>query len=406
VLTGTLVDGSLALEDRVVVFPDGIEARIRSIQSHERTLDSIDPGNRTALNVAGIDRHEVRRGAMVGLPGEWSPTTRFTAELMAVRSLGEPIRERGAFRLHAGSGSWSARLRLLDTDAIDQRGLVLIETGTPIPVRWGDRIIVREVGRRAVVGGGRVLDPAPPRRGRDARAAAEALREATEPDQAAGLMLAVRGAVAGSDLAAATGGGVATVAIEVGRMLMAPSRVAHLLEQAVTAVDAFHEANPLRPGIPKARLAAELDLTPDALESLLPHSTEIEMVGADVARAGFGVDLDPSQQTAWERAAALLDQAGFAPPAKQDLGLAVELEHALVRRGDLVAVSDELLYRRATLDEMVAITADLPDGFTVADFRDAVGITRKHAIPLVEWMDRTGVTIRGGDGRRVRGKQD
>ena len=94
--------------------------------------------------------------------------------------------------------------------------------------------------------------------------------------------------------------------------------------------------------------------------------------------------------------------AGFGPPKRSKLGLGIEGEHALIRRGDLVEVSTDLLYLPEILDTIVSTTGELPTGFTVADFRDKLGITRKHAIPLLEWMDATGVTIREGDRRRLR----
>ena len=104
---------------------------------------------------------------MLGRPGDWRTTRRFTAELRTVRDLGDPIRSRGAFRLHLGSGSWPARVRLLDGPELSGTGTDIVEPGAEVPVAAGDRFVLREVGRRAVVAGGRVLDPHPPRRGAD-----------------------------------------------------------------------------------------------------------------------------------------------------------------------------------------------------------------------------------------------
>jgi selenocysteine-specific elongation factor len=402
VVTGTLVDGALAVDEEVTLFPSRSTGRIRSLQSHEKTVDRVEPGNRTALNIVGIERDDVDRGSMLGRANEWSLTDRFTAEASTVRSLDDPIRERGAFHLHLGSGSWPARIRLLESDTLEGSGAVLVEVDTLLPVRWGDRFILREVGRQAVVAGGKVLDPAPPRRVRQAASTLSSLRAAKTPDDAADALLAVRGVSPVDDLEAHTGGGHPQPSLVSRDRAFAGSHVDSLLAVAAEAIDLFHERNPLRPGIPRAQLAEHLELHSDDLEALLTRSTELEAVDAEVRRIGFGADLDEAAQEAWESARAALEAAGFGPPKRSDLALGIEVEHALIRRRDLVEVSTDLLYLPEVLDSIVGMIGELATGFTVADFRDKLGITRKHAIPLLEWMDATGVTIREGDGRRLR----
>jgi selenocysteine-specific elongation factor len=403
VVTGTLIDGALAVDDEVTLFPAGSTGRIRSLQSHEQAVDRAEPGNRAALNIVGIERDEVDRGSMLGRRSEWSLTNRFTAEASTVRSLGDPIREKGAFHLHLGSGSWPARIRLLEGDTLEGTGGVLVEVDTLLPLRWGDRFILREVGRQAVVAGGRVLDPAPPRRAKQAAVGLSSLRVSETADEAADALLAVRGASLLSDLAAHTGGGNPRPTLVNRDRAFAGAHVESLLAAAIAAVDRFHKTNPLRRGIPRAQLAEHLNLHSDDLEALLTQSTDLEAVDAEVRRIGFGADLSEEAQQAWESANAALRTAGFGPPKRSDLGLGIEVEHALIRRGDLVEVSTDLLYLPETLDTIVGIAEELPTGFSVADFRDKLGITRKHAIPLLEWMDAAGVTIREGDGRRLRG---
>jgi selenocysteine-specific elongation factor len=402
VVTGTLIDGALAVDDEVTLFPAGSSGRIRSLQSHEQTLDRLEPGSRTALNIVGIERDQVDRGSMLGRKNEWSPTDRFTAEVSTVRSLGVPIRERGAFHLHLGSGSWPARIRLLEGDTLEGTGGMLVEVDTLLPVRWGDRFILREVGRQAVVAGGRVLDPSPPRRVRQIAAGLSSLRTAKTADDAADRLLEIRGASLLGDLESHTGGGHPQPTLVSRGQAFADAHVESLLAAAIVAVDRFHEKNPLRRGIPRAQLAEYLKLHSDDLEALLVESTDLEAVDAEVRRIGFGSDLGEAEQRAWDSATRTLRAAGFGPPKRSELGLGIEIEHALIRTGDLVEVSSDLLYLPETLDLIVVKTGELPAGFTVAAFRDKLEITRKHAIPLLEWMDATGVTIREGDGRRLR----
>ncbi len=402
VVTGTLVDGAVAIDESLSLFPARSAGRIRSIQSHERSLDRVEPGNRTALNLVGIERDAVDRGSMLGRPDDWVLTRRFTAEASTVRSLSSPIRERGAFHLHLGSGSWPARLRLLEDDTLEGTAGVLIEVDTPLPARWGDRFILREVGRKAVVAGGKVLDPAPPRRARDAVPTLEPLRDAETADGAAGALLTARGMSPLGDLDAQTGGGRPDAEMVSQGRAFSGDRVAELLTRASEVIDGFHESNPLRPGVPRARLAERLGVDADDLEALFERTPDFESIDADIRRSGFGADLGATEQKAWESARASLERAGFGPPRRTELALGLEIEHALVRRGDVVEVSSDLFYLPDVLGAIVERAKRLPDGFTVADFRDELGITRKHAIPLLEWMDATGVTVREGDGRRTR----
>jgi len=402
VVTGTLVDGAIEIDDSLTLFPAGSAGRVRSIQSHERALDRVEPGNRAALNLVGMERDAIDRGSMLGREHEWFLTRRFMGTATTVRSLGSPIRERGAFHLHLGSGSWPARIRLLEAETLEGTGGILIEVDTPLPVRWGDRFILREVGRKAVVAGGRVLDPAPPRKARNAASALGELRAATTAEEAADALLAGRGTYPIDDLAAQTGGGSPNAALVSRKRAFSVAQVSSLLAAMAESVDGFHDANPLRPGIPKARLAEQIGVHADDLEPLLGLTTELEETEAEVRRVGFGADLGDMDQQAWETALAALRKAGFSPPRRVELELGLELEHALIRRGSVVEVSNELIYLSEILDRIVERARELPDGFTVADFRDALGITRKHAIPLLEWMDAHGVTIRDGDGRQIR----
>lgn len=402
VVTGTLVGGSLRTEDTLALFPGAIEARVRSIQSHEETVEAVGPGNRTALNLAGLDRAVIERGSMLGVPGQWAPTSRFTADARTVRSLDAPLREQGSYHLHAGSGSWPARIRLLEGDRLEGGGAIVVDVGDPLPLRFGDRFVLREVGRRAVVAGGRILDPTPPRRLREAVPMLPALRAARTPDDAATALLEARGMADLAGLAAETGGGMPAAGLTSDRRAWSLRRVQQLAERAMRTITAFHAENPLRPGMQKASLAERLHIAPDDLDTVLAGVAEIEIDGPVVRAATFGGDLTGSARQLWDDLRSTLVESRFAPPRRKELAIDRELMHALIRSERLVEVSDELVYLPETLAEMEERIREMPDGFTVADFRDALDISRKYAVPVLEWMDRRGITRRDGEGRTIR----
>ncbi|MFH2072973.1 MAG: SelB C-terminal domain-containing protein [Actinomycetota bacterium] len=401
-VTGSLLDDPVAVGDTLAVWPGARPARVRSAQSHEQSHDRIEPGTRVALNLVGLERGEVARGAMLGRPDEWRTTTRFLADLRTVRSLDEPLRDRGAFHLHVGSGSFPARIRLVDDAVLEGSGAAVISVDEPLALKTGDRLILREVGRRAVVAGGTVLDPQPPQRGQQVRAALPRLRGAgPSPDGKADALLSVRGKEDLADLAADTGGGRPTDALIIGSIAVSRVEAIGLTDRAVAGAQRFQEANPLRPGIPKSSLAEQLGIGLPILEALVEADDRLADDGPVVRTAGFSGGLDQSAQDSWEAVRSDLLAAGWGVPRRSELGLDPEVVHALLRDGTLVAV-DEFAYLPEQLDRLVERVMGMSDGFSVADFRDEFEVTRKHAVPLLEWLDRNRVTRREGDRRVIR----
>ena len=139
---------------------------------------------------------------------------------------------------------------------------------------------------------------------------------------------------------------------------------------------------------------------------MVAASPRLVMEGPVVRSSAFTPTLETAQAREWTAARLALEAAGFAAPARDDLGLEEEVLHALVRDGMLVRIGPDLVYLPATLDAIVASAGSLPEGFSVAGFRDALGITRRHAIPLLEWMDEHGITRRVGDTRTLKRPPD
>lgn len=403
VVTGTLTDGVLHRGDTVTLWPDAMEARIRTIQSHETESESVAPGSRAALNLVGLDKADVERGTMLGR-GAFRTTRRLLAELRPVRSWPGAVADRGAYHLHAGTGHWPVSVRLLAARKLEAAGPAVLQLATPLPLRAGDRFIVREVGRRVVVAGGVVLDPAPASisAARDSAAALSAAATAGR-DAVARTLLDVRGITTTSALDADTGGGRVADAFTASDVVMTRAAAAASLDGLGTLVSEYHAANPKRPGIPLATLASSARLDP-AVVDVLVRSPDSGLVleQAVVRRSDFGVEWSPAEDAAWSAARAALHEAGLAVPRSSSLGLSREHFHALIRSGELVVVGEDLAYLPEQLDAVIRRLDDLGDGFTVAEFRDALCVTRRQAVPLLEWLDAGGWTSRRGDVRTVR----
>lgn len=393
VVTGTLLDGGLATGDRVALWPGGREARVRALQSHEREVDRAEPVRRVAVNLAGLERSEVERGAMLGLPGQWEPTTRFLATVRTARYVDE-LADRGAYHLHLGSGAWPVRI-------VQRDGAAVVDLPDPVAVEVGDRFILRDTGRRLVVAGGRVLDPAP-RRG--LRHGADRLLGVldVDPDERATALLDLRGVEEVRILAAHSGGGRAAAAVVVDGTALSAAWAADLARRAEAEVASFHAANPLRPGMPVASLATRLGCAPGMAAAVVETHPGFRLVDGAVRADAFGGGLTAEQEAAWDRARAALESAGLAVPLVGDLSLDRELVAALVRLGRLVRISPDLVYLPSQVDRLAAALRDLPAPFTVSEFKEAAGISRKYAVPFLEWCDSQSLTVRMGDRRRRR----
>jgi selenocysteine-specific elongation factor len=408
VVTGTLTGGSLRRDDAVTVWPGDRRTRVRGLQSHEHELTEAPPGTRTAVNLAGLDTAEVGRGSLLTLPDMHTPTTRLLVDLRLVRAADAPITSRGAFHLHAGTGAWPVHLRVVDGAEIDDAGAALVMLPEELPFEIGDRLILREVGRRAVVAGGRVLDPAPQGRLSAVQRSLPHLRAVVDasPDRRAAVLLDLRGRESVAVLAAHTGGGATDAGIRSAGTMLAAGSAAALLEQAEPLVRAFHDANPLRPGIPKSELASSLAVDPALLDAVIASQSRLIDSEGSIRTSDFTGGWGPAQEAEWGRVQSALRADGLAVRRASQLETDRETFHALLRDGRLVRVADDLVYLPEQVDTVLDGLGDLNDGFTVAEFRDAFGLSRRHAVPLLEWLDSRGWTSRRGDVRTVRRRRE
>jgi selenocysteine-specific elongation factor len=362
VVTGTSTGGTLRRDDEVLVEPGGRRARVRRIESHHSQLDAVGPGARVALNLAGVDHHDVQRGDAVVIPGQWAIVDAVDVALRALP--GHAFARRGMVDVHVGSGEQRGALRLLDEDGAYAR----VRLSRPLPLAPGDRMVLRSSGAQTTVGGAEVLDVAPARRTVDALARAHL--------PLAARVLASRPWCTASEFATLAGRPAeAGDAERVGEWLVTPEELARV----------------------RARAA---ELGRDGWPAV---TTIAAACGVEVAQLRAAVG-DTLGETPLDHPAArvlldALDAEPFAPPAPADVGASPALVRALVRAGALVDV-DGVIFTANALDEARRRVANavLERGeLTVADVRDLLGSTRKYVLPIVNRMDTEGVTRRRGD---------
>jgi selenocysteine-specific elongation factor len=413
VVTGTLTGGCLGVADEVEVFPGGTHARIRSLQSHKQAVDRACHVIRVAANLVGAERGELERGVVLGEPGAWRPTTVFEASLRPVRGLSHPITARGAYKVHAGAAEADAKIRLYGTTRLEPGGeaFVRVRATSPLVLDVFDRFVLREVGRRETVGGGVVLDVAPPARAGAEPQARLAARAAATRDGLAALLAAERGAVRLEEVRSLTGrnapeGGTAG-------WLMRPDLVGTVERRLAETLEAFHAAHPLEEGLGLAEartvIGAELRSggAPAARDLLDAVLDELAARGV-VLRSASTVRL-PSHRVALDERSADVEQllrmiggdAEASPPSLKELvaaGIGRDVIDAAARSGVVVRISPELVITPGLVARAEAVVRSAGDqGITVSAFRERLGTSRKYAVPLLEWLDQRGITRRKGD---------
>jgi selenocysteine-specific elongation factor len=322
-----------------------------------------------ALNLAGVTHGALTRGHVVVVPERWHITSTVDASLSVLGSLDHDVSRRGAYVAYLGSGEHAVRLRVLGDDVIGpgEDGLVRLHLPVGLPLLPGDRYILRESGRDETIGGGEILDVAPVRRAAHAR-----------PDRSVERVVAERSWVDADELERLTGEHRAPT---VGRWVAAPEAVAVMEAALLARVDA---AGPL--GLDVATLDERERAVVSRLDAVAIDGARARRVGADDGLADHPV-------------LAALAAGGMSPPAPE--ATRAELRE-LKARGLLVERDDQWFHPsaiEAAAALAVRLLAEHPDGFTMAQFRDAAATTRKHALPLAAELDARGITRRRGDVR-------
>jgi selenocysteine-specific elongation factor len=437
VITGTLESGHVAPEDEVELFPSGTRLRVRGVQSGGRFVERAEAGQRTAVNLAGIDHHLLRRGMTLAAPGRYRATRRIDVQLELLP--GAPkLKHRAQVHFHSGSFEAMAEVALLGRAELlpGDRTFAQLKLHESVLVLPGDRFIIRQSSPLITIGGGTVLDPIP-RRLRAGEAPRQAYLSAVERrDRTEMLGTLVERSLFGlprKGIAARTGWTDPEIdeavrdnasakrirVIAADSPLLYPAAAFDELKRKVAdRVEQFHRENPLRPGIPREELRAALArrLRPEIFRSVaeeLVVERKLELAGELVKRAGAEVSLLPEEVKAKAEIEAAFASAGLAVPSVQEVLAKLSIEarrsekllQLLLRDKALLRVTSELIFHRDALRDLRGKLASYKrakgERISVPVFKDLTGITRKYAIPLLEYLDRERVTRRQGDERVI-----
>ncbi|MDP1713861.1 MAG: selenocysteine-specific translation elongation factor [Anaerolineales bacterium] len=436
VVTGTLSDGHLAIGDEVEILPGGMTGRIRGLQTHKKKEEKALPGSRTAVNISGVDMGLIRRGQVVTRPNQYQATRRIDARFRLLKDAASPIKHGDEVKFFVGASETMATIRLLGIEELNtgNEGWIQLELREPLVTVRGDRYILRRPSPSETLGGGMVIDHQP--KGRHKRfdesilKSFESLMQGSPANILFEAALALNAAsikeiISRSRLESTTAESALKELLITNSLITLengdPTLISDLLIIALphwnelrghveNILNTFHEQFPLRRGIPREELKSRLKLTTRifnvAIKKLVESNVLMDMRGA-ISRSGHEIKFEASQQAQVEELMRKFEKTPYATPSVKECQAQVgeEVINALIEMGELIPVSQDVIFRKKDYEEMVEEikTAIQQKGqITLAEVRNMLDTTRKYIQALLEHLDAIGITMRDGDARKLR----
>ena len=436
VVTGTAWSGQVREGETVEVLPPGLPARVRSLQVHAEKRAAAFAGERIAMNLHGVKLDEIERGMIVAASGTLHASYMLDTRLSLLPTFGRPLRNRTRLRVHHGAAEVLGRVILLDRDELQpgESALVQLRLESPIAAERGDRLVLRFYSPMHTLGGAQVLDPNPDKHKRHRADVLQEIGLQESADPTALVLEAVRRVgIEGSDAKQLHEARIVDVATleakladlcsgqiaRIGARYYATPVVEKAAADVRNAATSFQAANPLAWGIGKAELQARLGHrgAKQHFAELLEHAVQDDVrqgkvhLRPDAVRAGArSRQLADADQKILDVLESRLRDAGLTPPLPADLQKELRAANRwaafiglLEEEGRLVRVNESLLYHPSALadvEQRLRGFLGSHDVMSMADFKELTGLSRKYAVPLLEYFDRKGVTRRDGDVRR------
>ena len=433
VVTGTLMDGNVKVGDDVVVYPEGTKAKVRGIQTYGKDTGMAVAGQRTAINLSGVSKEDIDRGDIVAYRDAVTVTSMIDTELSIFSSSDRVVLNNSRVHLYCGSDEVLCKVILLDRDALSagETAYAQLRLEEPAAVRRGDRFIIRFYSPIITVGGGRIIDALPAKHKRNkpeilkgmdvlnngtvseiiyAKACERRFVKQSELASELGLL--------SHEMAEAAKGGLedGTLVVLPDGTIISDTKHLRLREDAENIINGYHAENPLADGIPRQELISRLrerwftdddKLVQAVLKNLLMQGA-IEDRGKSIAISGFSIEYTDEQKALKDKIDAMYVDAGI-EMIKNDEVFALYKDGRIIRamlddleaEGSVYKVNPSYYINKQAWDQAVDAARSFEGGFTLAEYRDRLGTSRKYAAELLPAMDKAGITVFDGETRRV-----
>jgi len=428
VVTGTLSGGTLSIGDAVEIQPDGLEGRIRGLQSYHQAVEHALPGSRVAVNISGIGKDAIKRGDVLTHPGQLRPTILVDGYYRHLPDASRPLKHNAEVKFFSGASESIARVRLLGDESLSagQTGWLQLRLESPIALTQQDRFILRYPSPAETIGGGVIVNPHPGRRWkRFQQTVIDDLQIRLEGSPAERIEQATTGkqSIKRTALQKATGytdaelDNAISQAVEQNRVyaladgtFIAASSYQQLAQECIAVLSQFHADYPLRLGMPREEIRSRLELKQQMMHLLLDSlGDDLIAEGGLVRLAGYQIQFSPTQQANIDSLMAQMQTTPYAPPSFLDARDIVgeDVLRALIDRGDIVQVQQDIIFGHEayrTMIEGILTLIEEQGSITAKIVRDYFNTSRKYAIGLLEHTDSLSITRRVGDDR-VRGSK-
>ena len=438
VVTGTLVSGKVKVGEDVTVYPGGLASKVRTLQSHGAQVEEVFAGSRTAVNLSGLEVEQLSRGDVLARPGSLFPSLSWDVELTCLKSSPRSIKHRKEVHFHHGAREVMARVYMLEGEALEpgQTAVCRIRFTEPLAGVYGDRVVARSFSPLRTIAGGRLLSPLAHRVKRFSPAV-DTLRGlgtgAPEEIVLAQLALAANAGLSFAQLLVASS--MESKALDKALQLMGGRQEALLIDrEARTYVSGkvvqelsdgllafladFHAREPMKPGVARGGLASTWGrrLAPKLFHLVLEGLLRRGSIAAEqeiLRLPGHKVSLASDASALRQKLVEAYTAGGLTPPNMKDvldpLNLTFKEAAAVFKllqdEGQLVKIKEEMYFDAASvaglIEKVVAFFATHED-MHPQDFREVSGLSRKYAIPLLEYFDKEKLTVRVGDNRKLR----
>lgn len=433
VVTGTLMDGSVKVGDDIFIYPEAAKAKVRGIQTYGRDTDTASAGQRTAINLSGVSKDDIDRGDIAAYPGAVTVTSMIDTELTIFSSTDRVILNNSRVHLYCGSDEVLCKVILLDRDALSagETAYAQLRLEEPAAVRRGDRFIIRFYSPVITVGGGRIIDALPVKHKRN------------KPEVLAGMNVLSHGTVSeiiyakaserrfvrqgelaselgllGHEMAAAAEKGIAEGSLVVlpDDTIVSDSKYLRLRADTENIINDYHGSNPLADGIPRQELISRLrerwftsddKLVQSVIKYMLAQGF-IEDRGKSIAISGFSIEYTEEQKNLKAEIEAMYAKAGI-EMIKNDEVFALYKDGRIIRailedlesEGVIYKVNPSYYIEKGSWDKAVLAAMSFDDEFTLAEYRDRLGTSRKYAAEFLPAMDKAGITVFNGETRKA-----
>ena len=436
VVTGTLMDGSVSTGDEVLVYPEGTKAKIRGIQTYGKDTDSALAGQRTAINLSGVDKDELKRGDVLAYKGSAVSTMMLDVKLKIFNSADKTVLNNSRVHLYTGASEVLSKVILLDRDALSagEECYAQLRLEEPIAVRRGDRFIIRFYSPMISIGGGRIIDALPAKHKRNKEEVLAGMK-VLDSGSIEDIVLAKAGErrfIKQDEMAEELGilksemNEAADKEIKSGRLirlsdntLMSETKFSFLKTGVENLINDYHTDNPLADGIPRQELLSRLsskwhidDEKPlQALVKYLIERAVIEDHGKSIALSGFSIEYSEEQLAIKDKIAGMYKEAGIEVIRTEDIlktvgdaGLAKAMLEDLAEEAAIVKLNSSYYIDNDAWNKALDVAKSFSGSFTIAEFRDKIGTSRKYASELLSAMDNMGITRFNNDAREVIGR--